>query len=71
MSKKINVERKGSGVMVTLNPAALWEAIHAYIITQGIHIGNVTTTKVNGKKMKNATVFVDPSCKVIYKGKEI
>lgn len=61
----------GPGVRIALTGDEVAAAIHAYLVSHGVHVDGPRTMRVNGDLCKSGDVYVDPSGFVIHDGKKI
>jgi hypothetical protein len=60
----------GPGVDITLSGDEVAMAIYTYLTAHRVHIVGPATMTMNGKLLKKTRIYVDPSGRVIAKGKE-
>ena len=58
----------GTPVSVELTPNDVATAIFAYCVAKGIHINGPRTVSMDGKLLRRAIIFVDPSGFVVRNG---
>lgn len=59
----------GPGVNIKLTGNEVALAIYTYLTAHDVHIQGPATIKINGSLCKKCSIYVDPSGKVVAKGK--
>ncbi len=60
----------GPGVLITLDPNEVAQAIYAYLVAHDVNINGARTVTSGGKLLGDTQIYVDPSGFVISKGKK-
>lgn len=61
----------GPGVSITLSGNEIATAISAYLVAHDVHVVGPRTIRVNGELCGSGSIYVDPSGRVVAKGKAI
>jgi len=59
----------GPGVSIDLTGDEVATAIYAYLVARNVSIDGPSTITVNGDQCEEGNIYVDPSGKVVAKGK--
>ena len=60
----------GPGVEITLSGSEVALAVYTYLTAHDVHIDGAATMRMKGDLFKKTQVYVDPSGRVVAKGKE-
>lgn len=61
----------GPGVRINLTGDELATAIDAYLVARRVHVAGPRTVTVNGSLCESASIYVDPSGFVVFKGSRL
>ena len=61
----------GPGVQIDLKGNEIARAIYTYLYARGVHIDGAATIRINGELCEFGEIYVDPSARVIARGKEV